>query len=450
VSSELERDLRDARQALPLPGEEATERARAQSVGKLARRRRRTRVFVLVGATIAAAVALGVSAGSLNAPTGTAAREPAVIGFVPESKWNALQSPPPAVPGQQTVAVAANIPFAADDVIHGLVEPSGLPYSTLLSLPPRGIVIVATMVPDTTPHSTPIPAFPTYPKRELPLDLRDAVPFMQWGALLRPDQPLAQYQLRARIGDYDVDLVAYFGTSRPTKAQLDEAQRQVDGLVVRSGKPLQQAIPTTFVPAQHPLTVIDRTYSCATTLLGGIYELKNRGHAGIRRGSEWSKLPYVVVGSGGWAGPVTGLPNAPSNSLAWITAGTPTAGTTVGGDSEVFPVLGGGTIGVNGSMCTRSSAAVPLTTRGLRGGAVSPDWLAVDCAVSKRVLVHIRASVQGTDALRERARIFLATNAPATQAKMAVRTPAGRLLAYADVAQSGRTRLFTASGCQRG
>ena len=87
-----------------------------------------------------AAIVLGVTAGSLNAPTGTAAREPAVLGFVPEPGWFALQSPPPAVPGQQTVAVAANVPFARDDVIHGLVEPSGLPYSTLLGLPPTGIV----------------------------------------------------------------------------------------------------------------------------------------------------------------------------------------------------------------------------------------------------------------------------------------------------------------------
>ena len=112
-------------------------------------------------------------------------------------------------------------------------------------------------------------------------------------------------------------------------------------------------------------------------------------------------------------------------------------------------MLGGGTIGVNGSMCDPSSARVPLASVGLRGGLVSPNWLAVDCAAPKRVLVHIRASVQGTDALRDRARIFLATNAAASQAKMAVRTPAGKLLSYADVAQNGTTRLFTAKGCQR-
>jgi hypothetical protein len=64
--------------------------------------------------------------------------------------------------------------------------------------------------------------------------------------------------------------------------------------------------------------------------------------------------------------------------------------------------------------------------------------------------VHLRAAVQGADALRERARIFLATNAPASRAMLAVHTPSGKALAYADVAQGGKTRLFTAKGCQRG
>src|SRR6185503_14809674 len=81
VSSELERILREARQAMPLPNEQSTEHARRQSLANVGRRRRRARALVLVSATIVAAVALGVTAGSLNAPTGTAAREPAVLGF---------------------------------------------------------------------------------------------------------------------------------------------------------------------------------------------------------------------------------------------------------------------------------------------------------------------------------------------------------------------------------
>jgi len=447
VSSDLERMLRDAREALPEPGDDATQRVRGRSVSTVRRRRRRARIIVLVGAMLVAAVALGVTAGSLNAPTGTAAREPAVIGFVPEQGWFALQSPPPAVPGQQTAAVAANVPFAADDVVHGLVEPSGLPYSTLLSLTPRGIVLVATMTPETSPHIAPIPTNPIYPKAELPLRVRDGVPWAQWGAQVRPDQPLAQYQLRASIRDYNVDVFVYFGTSRPSKRQLDEAQRQLEGLVVRSQQSASAPARAGAVDSTAALAVIDRTYVCNTSILGGIYELKNRAHGGVRSGSGWSKLPYAGVSSGGWAGPLSGLPNAPSNTLAWITAGAPSASTTVGGDGEVFPVLGGGTIGVNSSMCRPSKAKVVLSSSGLRGAAVTQSVSAIECASPRRLLVRFRASAEGSSALRERARVFLATNAPAREAKLAVRTLTGRPLAYAEVSESGKARQFTAKGC---
>ncbi len=55
--------------------------------------------------------------------------------------------------------------------------------------------------------------------------------------------------------------------------------------------------------------------------------------------------------------------------------------------------------------------------------------------------------MEGSSALRERARVFLATNAPAREAKLAVRTLTGRLLAYAEVSESGKARQFTAKGC---
>ena len=449
MSSDFERVLREAREALPAPGDDATQRVRARAVVSVRRRKARGRILVLVGAMLVAAVALGVTAGSLNAPTGTAAREPAVIGFVPEQGWFALQSPPPAVPGQQTAAVAANVSFEADDVVHGLVEPSGVPYSTLLSLPPRGIVLVATMTPETSPHLAPIPTNPVYPKVELPLRLRNGVPWVQWGAQVRPDQPLAQYQLRASIRAYNVDVYVYFGTSRPSKSQFDDAQRQLDGLVVRSQ---QSASASTRARAVHDtaaLAVIDRTYVCNTSILGGIYELKSRAHSGVRSGSGWAKLPWAGASSGGWAGPLTGLPNAPGNTLAWITAGAPSTSTTVGADGEVFPVLGGGTIGVNSSMCRPSTAKVALSPTSLRGGAATTVVVALDCAAPRRLLVRFRASVEGSSALRDRARLFLATNAPAREAKLAVRTLAGKLLAYADVSDSGKARLFTAKGCTR-
>ncbi|MBM2821368.1 MAG: hypothetical protein HW413_114 [Thermoleophilia bacterium] len=236
MSSELERLLREAREALPGPDEDATERARMRALAAIRRRRPRARVVALLGATLVAAVALGVSLGTLVAPSGTAAREPSGLGFLPEPGWFSLQSPPTAVEGQPVVAVAANVPFAQDDVVDGLVDPSGLPYSTLLTLPPRGAVIVGVMTKvNDQPHFAGL--FPDYEEAELPLRLRNAVPYVQWGAQVRPDQPLANYQLRARIGNYNVDLTFYFGTPTPSSRLLAEAQRQLDGLVVASTKP---------------------------------------------------------------------------------------------------------------------------------------------------------------------------------------------------------------------
>ena len=446
MSSELERLLREGRDALPAPDDDATLGARRRSLATLRRSRTRTRVLVLMGATLVAAVALGVTTGSLNAPTGTAARGPAVLGFVPEPGWFALQSPPPAVPGQQTVAAAANVPFAADDVVHGLVEPSGLPYSTLLRLPPGGIVIVATTTPATDPYLAPIPSSPIYSKMELPLRVRDAVPYMQWGAQVRPDEPLASYQLRAGVDGINVDVTLYFGTSTPTSPMRAAAQRQLHELVIRSKPVSKMKDKTGTAGARAMLSVIDRTYTCATGLVGGVYQVESRAHSGRRVGSQWAKLAYAVVASGGVAR-TPFVDSAPANSLAWITAGTPSPTTTIDDEWLAFTVRGGGTMGVNRAQCDPTAARVPLSNTALRGGPVGSFNEAFDCNVPKRVYVRFRATVRTSVALRERAQLFLATNAPAREAKLAVRTPAGRQLMYADVVESGAARLFAARTC---
>jgi hypothetical protein len=72
---------------------------------------------------------------------------------------------------------------------------------------------------------------------------------------------------------------------------------------------------------------------------------------------------------------------------------------------------------------------------------------AFDCDVARSLLVRVRASVSGSAALRERAQLFLAANAPARDAKLVVSTPAGSPLVYADVSDSGKARLFTARSC---
>jgi hypothetical protein len=449
LSSDFERELRDAREALPVPDEESTQRARGRVIGVLRRRRRRARMLVLVGAMLVLAVVLGVTAGSLKAPSVTAAREPAVLGFVPEPGWFALQSPPPAIEGQQTVAVAANVPFAADDVEDGLVEPSGLPYSTLLRLPPDGIVIVSTMSPLSPPHVAPVPSAQNYPSIELPLRLRDALPVLRWGAQVRPDQPMAQYHLHGHLRGYNVDVVVYFGTPRPSAALMGQAQRQLSGFVVRSEGVDARSRPALSASSPAAVAEIDRTFSCNTVLLGGLSQVEVRAHAGERRGGQWARLPYAGVSTGGNAGRLdTSVP--PGNALAWITAASPAPTTTVDDAYNSFSVHSGGTLGRNTELCRPVTARVELSRVGLRGGAAPVGARAVDCDAPKRVLIRLRATALGSAALRERGRIFVATGTTLSRAELAIGTPSGKLLAYAAVDQAGRSRQYTAPrGCVR-
>lgn len=443
MSPDLERLLRESREALPVPDEDASERARRRTLSTLRTRRTRPRALFLAGATVVTAVILGVTAGSLNAPSVTAAQEPPLLGFVPESGWFALQAAPRATAGQQTTAVAANIPFAADDVVSGFVEPSGLPYSTLLTLPPGGIVIVLNMTPESELHYAPIPTNPEYPERVLPLRLRDAVPLTRWGAQVRPDQPTAQYQLRAKLVGQHVDVYVYFGVVRPSQAQLQEAQRQLSGLVVRERD--GAAASSASSSSQHKEVVLDRSYACSSVLLGGVYELESKAHAGWPGDAEWSKLPYAVVATGGWAGPA--YPVAPRNSLAWISAGAPSSSTTVGMGDERFPPTAGGTLGVNTTLCKPSLASVPLASPAEAGTHAPPEQFGFECVAPRQLFLRIRATLDEAAVLGKRARYFRATDAPVRDAELVVRAPSGALLTHASVERFGDARLYAAKEC---
>ena len=439
MSSELDRLLRDARKTLPEPDAASTQRARQRALGAIRRRRPRLRLAVLAGAALVVALGLGVGLGSLIAQSGSAARGPTGFGFLPEPGWFALQSAVPANSDQPAVAVAASVPFAPDDDNRGLADPSGLPYSTLLRLPPDGIVIVASALVRGEEQRYGAP----YPEHELPLRVRDSVPFIQYGTQVRPEQPLGQYQLRSAINGYDVDLTFYFGTPRPSSALLAEAQGQLDRLVVRSSRPRRSAASS---EASAPSAgAIDRTLLCATAPRGGVYEIEARAHRGIREGpSRWKQLPFAVVGSGGTAGRA----NSPAlfdNSLAWISAGRATATTTVDTEFMAVPVSALGTLAVKAG-CRTTKTPVPLTPTGLEGGATSPFGDELDCSSPRRVLVRVRAVLGAPTSLRKRGTL-LKTTIPVKEARLAVRTQNGKPLVYAEVFESGKARLFTAPGC---
>ena len=197
---------------------------------------------------------------------------------------------------------------------------------------------------------------------------------------------------------------------------------------------------------QPPVSVIDRTYACNTALVGGLRQVEARAHSGSRAGSEWRRLPYAVVASGGVARtPFIDAP--PENSLVWVSAGRPSSETTMDDEWLSFTPRAGGTVGINRELCSPATHRIPLTHGGLQGGSAGPQAEGFDCEVARRVLIRLHAVVDGGTALRERARLFRVTNAPARNAKLVVATPAGRTLVFAEVSESGRARLLVARAC---
>jgi hypothetical protein len=437
---ELERLLREARETLPGPDAASSERARGLALRAIRRRPRRLRVAALLGVTLAVAVGLGVGLGAFVAPRGEASKGPVGLGFLPQPGWFSLQAPTRSPSDLPAVAMVANVPFAPEDAVNGLAEPSALPYSTLLGLPPEGIVIVASFIA----RSEEPWALARYPSRQLPLSIRTATPFIEFGTQVRPEEPLGQYQLRAAVKGQQVDLQIYFGAHRPGPKRLAEAQRQLEELVVRSAPSAE--IETAARPAS-PTTpsapaVVDRTMRCTTAPSGGIREVETRANAGIRQGNGWKQLPYAVASSGNVGSTLDPLGDA----LAWMTAGRPAADTTVDWGFRTAQVSRWGTLAVSRAACRRVSAKVPLSRAGLEGGAVSPFGEKLDCPAPRRVLVHVRGLAIAKTELRRRG-AFLGTNVPMKSGRLAVTTEKGRPILYADVTESGVARLFTAREC---
>jgi len=198
-----------------------TQHARAHALEAAGRRPRR--LPLALGAALLGACALGVGVGAVITPSGSASSAPAGLGFLPERGWNVFQSGREATPARPATAIAANVPLDAQDASDGL------PYSTLLTLPRDGIVITVGFTVGGEPLRDKY-----FPPRGLPLRIRDAAPFIEWGVQARPGRPLGQYQLRAGVDGHNVDVNLYFGTERPSPAQLTAAQRQLDRLIVRS------------------------------------------------------------------------------------------------------------------------------------------------------------------------------------------------------------------------
>jgi len=450
--SELERLLREARGTLAGPDAASFNQARAAALAAVRRRPpRRLGVAAVLGVVLVVAVGLGVSLGALIAPRGIASSGPVGLGFLPERGWDVLQTGAQATQDRPAVAIASNGAFAPDDAARGVRNSSGLPYSTLLDLSPDGIVIVARFTlrdPQPNPSSL-------HPSRRLPLSLRDASPSTAFGVQVRPERPLGQYLLRAGVNGHNVELEVYFGTPRPSPALIEDAQRQIDRLVVNPRKPSAsvqaRAFPLrpTSVRATEPKRILDRTLVCATALLAGI---DAKGHRGTGRArSVWGRPAFVAVTTGTANNGGTQNPTLLDNSLAWMTAGRPSPTSTLIEEGlpiirSVYPIRTWGTLAINGRLCRSTKAPVTLGVQGLQARALGPFEENFTCATPRRVVLRVRAVLDSPAVLRSY-RTFARTTIPVRQGQLAVQTESGKRLAYAEVSESGKARLFTARSC---
>jgi len=193
------------------------------------------------------------------------------------------------------------------------------------------------------------------------------------------------------------------------------------------------------------VNAIDRTLLCATVPSGGVRQVEVRANAGFRQGGRWNTLPFAVVASGG----VRSVANLLDDSLAWVAAGkydhnanlSPSDGLVLTNATRF------GTWALNRTACQPAQARVPLSAKGLREAA--PDALGVsfDCTTSRRVLVRVRM-VASAKPTRYPEQGFEKTKASLQQGLLAVRTRAGKQLAFASVSDSGKTRLAVAASCR--
>jgi hypothetical protein len=192
--------------------------------------------------------------------------------------------------------------------------------------------------------------------------------------------------------------------------------------------------------------VIDRTLLCSTLRIGGgLHQFEVRAQTGVRENpTTWKWLAFAGVR----IGHITRGPAQLEASLVWAAAGRASQKTNLEelDPAWPYPAKMHGTLALNQESCRASRARVPLTPKGLSGGLADAFGDAYDCAAPRRVLLRVRAVLRARAPIY-RDRQFLKTRADLNSAHLAIRTPAGKQLAFAAVFESGKARLFTAPSC---
>jgi hypothetical protein len=163
--------------------------------------------------------------------------------------------------------------------------------------------------------------------------------------------------------------------------------------------------------------IVDRTFLCATGYVGGIYQTSVE--------SYWHVPP--------------GKRRIPS-----ATASTVLTDGFLGGISPT-------SVYVNRLHCKATRSKLPLTTKGLRGGAFSPFNTEFDCFTPRTLLLRIRGEFVRSTTLRTASPFGypqLQALGRTTQTELSLGTPRGKPIAYASIAGAKKARLFISADCQ--
>jgi len=178
--------------------------------------------------------------------------------------------------------------------------------------------------------------------------------------------------------------------------------------------------------------VVDRTLLCRTGYAGGARLVLLTARSAARRGDKLGWLAQAFVTTPG--NPLSKQDSQPT--LVGVSAGWPPP-----------PPFTSGGLGYDNTRCGPTRAKVPLSPRGLSGGIANAFGDELRCLVGKTVLVRLRATFrQPVVEEPNKAGDYINALGRVDSGQLAVRTPAGKPVMYADVADGGRARLFT-KGC---
>jgi hypothetical protein len=426
----------------PAPDEASEARARKLLERRIARdgdppRRRPWRPLRLRWA-LAVALALllgsgfGFVLGASDTPSSTAANAPVGLGFLPERGWSVLQTARRATLAEEAIAIAANVPISPDDAADRL------PYSTMLTLPKDGIVMMASFTARGDEFRD-----EHYPVRSLPFRLRDAAPGI---IQVRPQSPLSQYRVHGGVRGHNVDVTVYFGTPRPSRRLVTAAQRQLDRLVVRpswTGDQVEErafpirpaSAPGAQVRVRQVTRVVDRSLVCALEApLGDARDLDFVAAPPVR---DRFRNFYVPAFIGVSSSRVIATSVADRSNRVFVRARPATQpGRTL--PAGVF---------ANARSCSGVRASIPLSPRGLPGPGLEYEQDA-ECGIRGRILVRVRARLQTAAGWQPVGDGYAGARANVVEAAIAVRNARTRkALAFMQLGGQGKTRFWAARGC---